>query len=440
MSEEKTEDVLNLVEEGADKEEQFVKNHDWNILIVDDEEEMHNVTKLVLSNFVFMNRKIKFYNAFSAEEAKKILESCDDIALILLDVVMKEDDSGLKLVHYIRNELQNTLVRIILRTGQAGHAPESKVIIDYDINDYKEKTELSAQKLITAVVSSLRAYHHIMQIHHFNNVLEGKVAKRTRELEVTNEKLRKTLVKLEEDEKAGKLIQSKFLPKNDMEIKNYFFSYFYQPSLYLSGDFIEYFTINEEYIGFYALDVSGHGVSSALVTAMIKFSCNKMLADYQQYEDETILSPSKFVSNLNTSVVAEELDKYFTIFYGVISTHKNNLCYTNAGQYPYPLLLQNGEEIFLKQKNKPVGLFDFAKYEEVCIDLSDDFVLYVPSDGGLDILGDQKVSDKTGKIYSILKSLSCDTKEYAAKLDITEKSDLPDDVTLLMIKKGQIGG
>lgn len=440
MSEEKTEDGLNLIEEGAGKEEPFVKNHDWNILIVDDEEEMHNVTKLVLSSFVFMNRKIKFYNAFSVDEAKKILESCDDIALILLDVVMKEDDSGLKLVHYIRNELQNNLVRIILRTGQPGHAPESKVIIDYDINDYKEKTELSAQKLITAVVSSLRAYHHIMQIHHFNNILEGKVAKRTRELEVTNEKLRKTLVKLEEDEKAGKLIQSKFLPTNDNEIKDYFFSYFYQPSLYLSGDFIEYFTINDEFIGFYALDVSGHGVSSALVTAMIKFSCDKMLADYQQYKDETILSPSKFVSVLNTSVVAEELDKYFTIFYGVINTKVNTLCYTNAGQYPYPLLIQNGKDTFLKQKNNPVGLFDFAQYKEESMELADDFVLYIPSDGGLDVLKDEKLDDKTEKIYSVLKSLSCDTKKYASKLKITDQSDLPDDVTLLMIRKGQIGG
>lgn len=435
MSDDRKEELINFADNDNSAKKSFVAERAWKILIVDDEEEMHHVTKLVLSSFVFMNRKIKFYNAFSSEEAKDILETQDDIALILLDVVMKEDDSGLKLVHYIRNELKNDIVRIILRTGQPGYAPESKVIIDYDINDYKEKTELSAQKLITAVVSSLRAYHHIMQIQHFNDILEEKVAKRTREIAAANEQIRKTLIKLEEDEKAGKLVQSKFLPENNIKIKDYFFSYFYQPSLYLSGDFVEYFTIDDTFIGFYALDVSGHGVSSALVTAMIKFFCWKMLADYQQYGNKTILSPDKLVSVLNKSIVAEELDKYLTIFYGVINTKNNSFKYVNAGQYPPPLLINGKDELFLKQNNKAVGMFEFAEYATSEIDLADNFVLYVPSDGGFDLLGNIELEEKLNKIYSILKSLDYNPANYASKLNIKHDSDLPDDVTLLMIKK-----
>lgn len=427
--------LMNFAEDKCEESLDLAVGNSWKVLIVDDEEEMHHVTKLVLSTFVFMYRKIEFFNAYSAEEARVILENEEDIALILLDVVMKEDDSGLKLVHYIRNELKNDTVRIILRTGQPGHAPENKVIIDYDINDYKEKTELSAQKLITTVVSSLRSYHHIMQIQHFNHILEDKVAKRTREIKAANLKLRTTLLKLEEDEKAGKMVQSKFLPENNIKIQNYFFSYFYQPSLYLSGDFVEYFTINDEHIGFYALDVSGHGVSSALVTAMIKFFFWKLLADYQRYKDDTVLSPAKLVAVLNCSITAEDLDKYFTIFYGVLNTKENKLKYINAGQYPYPILLNGKEEIILEQKNKPVGLFEFAEYQDAEVSLADDFELYIPSDGGFDILGDLKLEEKLEKMYTVLKSLKGNTSRYAQVLGITEKTDLPDDVTLLMIKK-----
>jgi len=116
----------------------------WKVLIVDDEEEVHHVTKLVLSDFIFNNRKLEFLSAYSEAEARNLLNRHNDVAVVLLDVVMERDDSGLKLVRYIREELKNHLVRIILRTGQPGRAPESNVILEYDINDYKEKTELTA--------------------------------------------------------------------------------------------------------------------------------------------------------------------------------------------------------------------------------------------------------------------------------------------------------
>lgn len=144
----------------------------WKVLIVDDEEEVHHITRLVLSGFSFAGRKLDFLSAYSAEEARGMLSSAKDIALILLDVVMDGEDAGLRLVRFIREELRNPFVRIILRTGQPGRAPESRVIIDYDINDYKEKTELTAQKLSTSIVSALRSYRDIMTIERNRQGLE----------------------------------------------------------------------------------------------------------------------------------------------------------------------------------------------------------------------------------------------------------------------------
>ena len=123
----------------------------WNVMIVDDEPGVHEVTKLVLANFRFEDRKIKFYQAFSASEARKMLTQIDDLAVLLLDVVMEDEQAGLQLVRYVREELKNSYVRIVLRTGQPGQAPEQEVIANYDINDYKDKTELTAQKLYTTL-------------------------------------------------------------------------------------------------------------------------------------------------------------------------------------------------------------------------------------------------------------------------------------------------
>lgn len=130
----------------------------WNILIVDDEPDIHEVTKLALSGFKFENKKCNFISAYSAKEAKQVIQETPNIALALVDVVMESEDAGLQLVNYIRNELNNKIMRVILRTGQPGQAPEEKVIYNYDINDYKSKSELTTQKLFTAVLTGLRTY------------------------------------------------------------------------------------------------------------------------------------------------------------------------------------------------------------------------------------------------------------------------------------------
>ncbi|RJE77146.1 histidine kinase [Pseudoalteromonas sp. MSK9-3] len=145
----------------------------WKILIVDDEPDIHTVTKITLSRFEFDNKSLEFISAFSGEEAKQLLAEHSDIALVFLDVVMESDDAGLLVAQYIREELKNAFVRIILRTGQPGQAPERDIIVNYDINDYKEKTNLSSDKLFTVVYTGLRGYRDILAIEKSRAMLEN---------------------------------------------------------------------------------------------------------------------------------------------------------------------------------------------------------------------------------------------------------------------------
>ncbi|MCP4718528.1 MAG: DUF3369 domain-containing protein, partial [Desulfobacteraceae bacterium] len=145
----------------------------WTVLIVDDEEEVHEITRITLKGFSFQGRGIKLLSAYSAHDVKTIMAKEKEIALIFLDVVMEEEDTGLKLVEYIRNDLGNHAVRIVLRTGQPGKAPEHTVISRYDINDYKTKPEFTAQKLFTSVIACLRAYQSLKTIERNSEGLES---------------------------------------------------------------------------------------------------------------------------------------------------------------------------------------------------------------------------------------------------------------------------
>ena len=144
----------------------------WKVLLVDDEPEVHEVTRLVLASFRFDDRPLQIISAHSASEAREILRAHDDIAVAFLDVVMETDQAGLELAQFIRTDLANPDIRIVLRTGQPGQAPEHEVIARYDINDYKEKTELTAQKLSTTLFAALRAWRDIMTIKEHKRGLE----------------------------------------------------------------------------------------------------------------------------------------------------------------------------------------------------------------------------------------------------------------------------
>jgi len=141
-----------------------LSNKTWRILVVDDDDSVHQVTKLVLAGTEIENRQLEIVSVYSMDEAKTILQENSDFCMAFVDVVMETDHAGLELVQWIRESLKNQAIRLVLRTGQAGSAPEARVIRDYDINDYKEKTDFTSNKMITTVYASIRAYRDIMTI------------------------------------------------------------------------------------------------------------------------------------------------------------------------------------------------------------------------------------------------------------------------------------
>ncbi|CAO3358694.1 diguanylate cyclase [Azospirillum melinis] len=155
----------------------------WPVLVVDDDEQVHAMTRVLLNDFEFEGRRFAIVSAFSAAEARTILAERPDLPVVLLDVVMETQDAGLRLVHHIRRDLGNRHIRIILRTGQPGQAPERDAVVAYDINDYKSKAELTAQKLFTSLVSAVRGWRDLVTIETLNQSLEHRVAERTAQLE-----------------------------------------------------------------------------------------------------------------------------------------------------------------------------------------------------------------------------------------------------------------
>lgn len=159
-----SDDELIFADEQASFQISTPGTNPWLIMVVDDEPAVHEVTKLALKGVKFANRPLQFIDAYSGDEACELIKQYPETAIMLLDVVMETDHAGLEVARYVRETVSNQSVRIVLRTGQPGQAPEREVITTYDINDYKEKTELTSSKLFTLIYASLRAYRDIMTI------------------------------------------------------------------------------------------------------------------------------------------------------------------------------------------------------------------------------------------------------------------------------------
>ncbi len=186
-------DLIFLEEESEDKRDRASPST-WKILVVDDDASVHQATKLALKNLEFEGKGIEFIYAYSGAEAKKVLHSDRNVALVLLDVVMETHDAGLEVVRYIREDLRNRKVQIILRTGQPGEAPEESVIINYEINDYKLKIDLTRQKLVTTTIAALRAYQNLVTIE-----------RQTEELTSAMQLVQETQLQLVQNEKMAML-------------------------------------------------------------------------------------------------------------------------------------------------------------------------------------------------------------------------------------------
>ena len=267
----------------AEEEEAVEEGEKWKILIADDEPGVHAATKIALEDFSFEGRALDFLSAYSGKEALEMLEEHSDIVLVLLDVVMETDDAGLRVVKQIREEMKNEHVRVILRTGQAGRFPEESVIVDYDVNDYKTKTELTTGKLFSSVVTSIRSYTNLRELYEHREHLEELVEKRSEELKQTIEKLAFRNEELNQEQEFAQKIFSNIIDPGFLDAVN--IKYLLSPMSVFNGDLL--LVEQDQSRGQFVMlgDFTGHGLRAALGAIPVSETFRSMVKKGFSIED-----------------------------------------------------------------------------------------------------------------------------------------------------------
>ncbi|MBL8489836.1 MAG: response regulator, partial [Rhodocyclaceae bacterium] len=160
----------------------------WKILLVDDEPDIHAALRLALHDVVIQDRPLRLLDARSGAEARALFAEHPDIAVVLLDVVMETEQAGLELVRHIRRDLQNRRTQILIVTGQPGYAPQRQVVNEYEIDGYRLKSDLTAEKIFVSVYAALRTHQVLLELENYRADLERMVAERTAELEKTSDR------------------------------------------------------------------------------------------------------------------------------------------------------------------------------------------------------------------------------------------------------------
>lgn len=259
-------------------------------------------------------------------------------------------------------------------------------------------------------------------------------------LEEMNSKLADSLRELRYDQMAGKKVQAQMFPASDLFFSHYHFSNFVMPSLYLSGDMVDYFTISEKHIGFYIADVSGHGASSAFVTIMIKALFDQLLLNYKQKRTKVILQPRKVFAIANDYLLQANLGKYVTMIYAVLDTEMHRLRYSVAGHYPNPILIKAQKAEFLPGRAFAVGMVKQAEFKDLAIDFPMNSKLALFSDGLMEVIAGQSLDDKEKILLSAIEHIDKEngrlsTQALKKTFNIKEAESRPDDITFLLMNR-----
>jgi phosphoserine phosphatase RsbU/P len=381
------------------------------VLTIDDEESVRMAFRDFLTGFGY-----KVLEAENGREGLDIFsETNPDVVLVDLQMPVV---SGFEVLEHLHEESPETPVVVVSGTNS--------------IDDVVDAIHLGAWDYIIKPIQSLTVLNHVIE-----KVMERAHLKKQNQIYQQN--LEEAHDKMKYDLEMGRNIQMKLLPNNNTVIGDFAFKRQVLPSMYLSGDFVDYFKIGANYIGLYMADVSGHGVPSALITVFLKSFIDKHLENYNNHESDTILQPANLLEELNIELLKEGLERFITLFYGIIDQRSNTLIYSNGGQYPYPILWQNSHSELLPAADPPVGMIENRKFHEMKVVLPESFFLALFSDGILEILPQERMNEKTNFLAALGQHNREDFEKFYSNIR-TLKTSLPDDITILTVERGQTNG
>jgi len=389
------------------------------VLIIDDEPSLRSIFATYLKRNGF-----EILEAEDGQEGIRLFREKDP-DLLLCDMRMPKMD-GLEVLKLVRKEKPQKPIIMISGAGL--------------INDVVDALRLGAWDYLLKPLSDKAVLFHAVNSCLHRVQLEEENVKYRTQLEETNNELQASLAVLQEDQEAGLLVQAALLPASEGCFGEYCFSNVVIPSLYLSGDFLDYFQIDERYLGFYIADVSGHGSSSAFVTVILKTLISELLRDYRKQQNPRILWPDMVFSHLNAEILGVGLGKYFTMFYAVMDKVSQELSYSIGGHYPRPIISTGNGLHYLKGEGFPIGLFDFAEYSTECIKVPDSFFLAMFSDGVFEVIGNEAHQEKEEELLKLCSLPDLSISSIKEHLKISRMGGLPDDITVMLLQRKEIYG
>ncbi len=254
-------------------------------------------------------------------------------------------------------------------------------------------------------------------------------------LEGTNAELRGTVQVLEQDQQAGRHVQMRMLPQSPVDIDGYRFSHSVIPSLYLSGDYTDYFRVGEGHAVFVISDVSGHGSSSAFVTVLLKNLLARKRSDFIHRDDYTIMNPVEMLERANRDLLELGIGKFATVVMGVIDLDRSTLRYSIAGHLPLPVLVTPKGATYLHGAGTAVGIMEDAEYEEHAIELPAQFMLALFTDGILEILPPDNLVDKERFFLEAFSGGLRTPLQVSHRLGLDQIETIPDDIAALYLER-----
>lgn len=255
------------------------------------------------------------------------------------------------------------------------------------------------------------------------------------QLESSNLELNQTIKKLKDDQEAGRFVQEKLFPSSPARYYGCDLEFQVVPSSYLSGDFVDYFRLDDHRFVFYLADVSGHGSASAFITLFLKVSTTEHLRNFKKHNIDIVAKPAQILNWFNQELIQLDLGKHLTMFYGVVDTRKNTLNYSIAAHFPLPVLVNKGKINVIESSTLPIGVFADAVYEDVCITLSEQFSLIMLSDGIIEVLTQATLLDKEQYLLGLIETGSTQFSTLANTLNLDRIDSAPDDIALMVVNR-----